>query len=64
MNTYEGELLNKKFDPEVEVNFGTSKQKCIHVYVQKKKKELKYSIKRNYRNERIKIHTDNDITTP
>lgn len=61
MNTYEGELLNKKFDPEVEVNFGTSKQKCIHVYVQKK--ELKYSIKRNYRNERIKIHTD-DITTP
>lgn len=38
MNTYEGELLNKKFDPEVEVNFGTSKQKCIHVYVQKKKR--------------------------
>lgn len=38
MNTYEGELLNKKFDPEVEVNFGTSKQKCIHVYVQKKRR--------------------------
>lgn len=38
MNTYEGELLNKKFDPEVEVNFGTSKQKCIHVYVQKKER--------------------------
>lgn len=29
-----------------------------------KKKELKYSIKRNYKNERIKIHTDKDITTP
>lgn len=40
MNTYEGELLNKKFDPEVEVNFGTSKQKCIHVYVQKKRIEI------------------------
>lgn len=60
MNIYEGELLNRKFDPEVEVNFETARQKCIHV----QEKQVKYSIKRNYRNKRIKIQIDNDITTP